>query len=91
MRVLDIGSGWGGLGLYLAEAGAGEVVGITLSQEQLKVSRERAARAGLAERVRFELCDYRAVGRVSAGSTGSCRSACSSTSASGTIPSSSLR
>ena len=62
VRVLDIGSGWGGLSLYLAEAGAGEVVGITLSQEQLKVSRERAARAGLAERVRFELCDYRAVG-----------------------------
>jgi cyclopropane-fatty-acyl-phospholipid synthase len=62
VRVLDIGSGWGGLGLYLAEAGAGQVVGITLSQEQLKVSRERAARAGLAERVRFELCDYRAAG-----------------------------
>jgi cyclopropane-fatty-acyl-phospholipid synthase len=61
VRVLDIGSGWGGLGLYLAEAGAGEVVGITLSKEQLKVSRERAARAGLADRVRFELCDYRAI------------------------------
>jgi cyclopropane-fatty-acyl-phospholipid synthase len=62
VRVLDIGSGWGGLGLYLAEAGAGEVVGITLSEEQLKVSRERARRAGLDERVRFELCDYRALG-----------------------------
>jgi cyclopropane-fatty-acyl-phospholipid synthase len=59
VRVLDIGSGWGGLALYLAEAGAGEVIGITLSHEQLKVSRERAARAGLADRVRFELCDYR--------------------------------
>jgi cyclopropane-fatty-acyl-phospholipid synthase len=59
VRVLDIGSGWGGLGLYLAEAGAGEVLGITLSKEQLKVSRERARRAGLADRVRFELCDYR--------------------------------
>jgi cyclopropane-fatty-acyl-phospholipid synthase len=62
VRVLDIGSGWGGLALYLAGAGAGEVVGITLSEEQLKVSRERAARAGLADRVRFELCDYRAIG-----------------------------
>jgi cyclopropane-fatty-acyl-phospholipid synthase len=62
VRVLDIGSGWGGLALYLAGAGAGEVVGITLSREQLKVSRERAARAGLADRVRFELCDYRAIG-----------------------------
>jgi cyclopropane-fatty-acyl-phospholipid synthase len=61
MRVLDIGSGWGGLGLYLAEAGAAEVVGITLSEEQLKVSRERATRAGLDGRVRFKLCDYRAV------------------------------
>jgi cyclopropane-fatty-acyl-phospholipid synthase len=61
VRVLDIGSGWGGLALYLAEAGAGEVVGITLSEEQLKVSRERAARAGLDARVRFELRDYRAL------------------------------
>jgi cyclopropane-fatty-acyl-phospholipid synthase len=61
LRVLDIGSGWGGLGLYLAEAGAGEVVGVTLSKEQLKISRERARRAGLSDRVRFELCDYRAV------------------------------
>ena len=37
------------------------MVGITLSEEQLKVSRERARRAGLDERVRFELCDYRAI------------------------------
>ena len=61
VRVLDIGSGWGGLGLYLAEAGAAQVVGITLSEEQLKVSRERAERAALDDRVRFELCDYRAL------------------------------
>ena len=61
VRVLDIGSGWGGLGLYLAEAGAAQVVGITLSEEQLKVSRDRAGRAGLDDRVRFELCDYRAM------------------------------
>jgi cyclopropane-fatty-acyl-phospholipid synthase len=58
-RVLDIGSGWGGLGIYLAKAGAGEVTGITLSTEQHKVSNERAAAAGLASRVRFQLCDYR--------------------------------
>ena len=62
LRILDIGSGWGGLGLYLADAGAAEVVGVTLSREQLKVSRERAQRAGVADRVRFELCDYRAIG-----------------------------
>ncbi len=58
-RVLDIGSGWGGLALHLAGTGAGEVVGITLAEEQLKVSRARAERAGLAGRVRFELRDYR--------------------------------
>ena len=58
-RVLDIGSGWGGLALYLAEVGGCEVVGITLSEEQLKASRQRAERTGLADRVRFELRDYR--------------------------------
>ena len=58
-RVLDIGSGWGGLALHLAKAGAKEVLGITLSKEQLKFSRARAKEAGLADRVRFELCDYR--------------------------------
>ena len=59
--VLDIGSGWGGLGLYLSRvAGAGSVKGVTLSQEQLEVSRKRAATAGLSDRLRFELEDYRA-------------------------------
>ncbi|WP_134499060.1 SAM-dependent methyltransferase [Microvirga pakistanensis] len=59
--VLDIGSGWGGMGLYLARAaGAGSVKGVTLSEEQLEVSRKRASAAGLGERVRFELEDYRA-------------------------------
>jgi len=59
-RVLDIGSGWGGLGLYLGQvAGAGYVRGITLSEEQLALSRKRAATAGVPERVRFELEDYR--------------------------------
>jgi cyclopropane-fatty-acyl-phospholipid synthase len=59
-RVLEIGSGWGGMGMYLAEAAAGvDFTGITLSEEQLKVSRERAAKRGLSDRVRFELQDYR--------------------------------
>jgi cyclopropane-fatty-acyl-phospholipid synthase len=58
-RVLDIGSGWGGLALYLARICGCEVVGITLSEEQLKASRQRAERAGMADRVRFELRDYR--------------------------------
>ena len=60
-RVLDIGSGWGGMALYLARVCGAEVTGITLSQEQLRVSTERAAAAGLADRVRFRLQDYREV------------------------------
>jgi cyclopropane-fatty-acyl-phospholipid synthase len=58
-RVLDIGSGWGGLGLYLAESADVDVTGITLSTEQLKAANSRAAAASLAERVRFKLEDYR--------------------------------
>ena len=58
LKVLDIGSGWGGLGMYLSEFGA-DVTGVTLSKEQHKVSNERAAAAGLSERVRFNLRDYR--------------------------------
>ncbi|HEX6980961.1 MAG TPA: cyclopropane-fatty-acyl-phospholipid synthase family protein [Alphaproteobacteria bacterium] len=58
-RVLDIGSGWGGLGIYLAKVGAADVTGITLSAEQHKVSNERAAAAQLSGRVRFEMRDYR--------------------------------
>ncbi len=58
-RVLDIGSGWGGLGLYLnAEAGA-DVTGVTLSEEQLKVASARARDAGVTDHVRFLLEDYR--------------------------------
>ncbi len=58
-KVLDIGSGWGGLGIYLAKVGGADVTGITLSAEQHKVSNERAAAAGLSGRVRFEMRDYR--------------------------------
>ena len=58
-KVLDIGSGWGGLALYLARECGVEVTGLTLSHEQLGVARERAEKAGLSGRVRFELCDYR--------------------------------
>jgi len=60
-RVLDIGCGWGGLALYLAKECEVEVTGVTLSTEQLAVARHRAAAAGLAERVKFELIDYRKV------------------------------
>src|SRR3954447_13525587 len=59
MRVLDIGCGWGGLALYLADECGAEVTGLTLSEEQLRVANRRAAAAGLADRVRFYLRDYR--------------------------------
>ena len=59
-RVLDIGCGWGGLGLYLAEVGGADVTGITLSHEQHAIANERAAEKGL-ECARFRLQDYRDV------------------------------
>ncbi|HYM31305.1 MAG TPA: cyclopropane-fatty-acyl-phospholipid synthase family protein [Candidatus Cybelea sp.] len=59
MRVLDIGSGWGGLAIYLAAQCGAEVTGLTLSTEQLAKSRERARESGLEDHVRFELRDYR--------------------------------
>jgi cyclopropane-fatty-acyl-phospholipid synthase len=59
LKVLDIGSGWGGLGLYLAQETGADVTGVTLSTEQHKVSQERAVETGLAGRVRFHLRDYR--------------------------------
>ncbi len=61
MRVLDIGCGWGGMALYLAKACDVEVVGVTLSTEQLAFAREEAKRRGLDHRVSFELIDYREV------------------------------
>nr|WP_255616724.1 cyclopropane-fatty-acyl-phospholipid synthase family protein [Microvirga puerhi] len=60
--VLDIGSGWGGLALQVAQSAPElRVTGITLSTEQLAVAQDRAAQAGLASQVRFELKDYRAI------------------------------
>src|SRR5947209_5689744 len=58
-RLLDIGSGWGGLGLYLAEISGADVTGITLSTEQLQAANARAAEKGLARSARFLLKDYR--------------------------------
>ena len=60
-RVLDIGCGWGGLALYLAELCGARVTGITLSQRQLALARARAAEKGLAGRIDFRLQDYRDV------------------------------
>src|SRR5258706_10612901 len=60
-RVLDIGSGWGGLALTLAQSADVEVLGITLSTEQQAGATRRAAAAGLAHKVKFELLHYPAV------------------------------
>jgi len=61
LRVLDIGSGWGGMALTLAKDFGARVTGITLSREQLDVSRRRVAEVGLEDRVEFRLLDYRAL------------------------------
>jgi cyclopropane-fatty-acyl-phospholipid synthase len=61
MRVLEIGSGWGGFAMYAAAERGCEVLSITLSSAQLELARERVASAGLADRVRVELRDYREV------------------------------
>ena len=58
-RVLEIGSGWGGLAISLAQHADVSVLGITLSTEQLTLARQRAAALGLQDRVTFELADYR--------------------------------
>ncbi|MFA5955488.1 class I SAM-dependent methyltransferase [Hyphomicrobium sp.] len=60
-KVLDIGSGWGGMALYLAGIAGADVTGLTLSPEQLKVAQRRAGERGLSSRVRFRLEDYRAL------------------------------
>jgi cyclopropane-fatty-acyl-phospholipid synthase len=64
LTVLDIGCGWGGLALTLARDHGARVMGITLSTEQLNEARARAQAEGLADRVSFELLDYRAVDRT---------------------------
>lgn len=59
LHVLDIGCGWGGMAIFLAARAGVTVHGITLSQEQLALARERAEAAGVADKVTFELVDYR--------------------------------
>ncbi|QIK78528.1 class I SAM-dependent methyltransferase [Sphingomonas piscis] len=58
-RVLDIGCGWGGMAIYLHQVAGVDVLGITLSEEQLRLARERAEQAGVSDHVKFELIDYR--------------------------------
>jgi cyclopropane-fatty-acyl-phospholipid synthase len=58
-RVLDIGCGWGGMALFLHQVAGVDVLGVTLSERQLKVARQRAKTAGVSDHVKFELVDYR--------------------------------
>jgi len=60
-KVLDIGSGWGGLGLDIARQFDANVLGVTLSEEQHRVSNARAKEQKLSERARFEIADYRSL------------------------------
>ena len=62
MDVLEIGCGWGALALHAAGHYGCRVTGITLSDQQLALARDRVAAAGLADRVRIDLCDYRHAG-----------------------------
>jgi cyclopropane-fatty-acyl-phospholipid synthase len=59
VTALDIGCGFGGLGLYLAGIAGARVTGVTLSEEQFAVATERALQTGLADLVEFRLQDYR--------------------------------
>jgi cyclopropane-fatty-acyl-phospholipid synthase len=61
LRVLDIGCGWGGFGLYLHRHFGCEVLGVSLAPDQVKFANERAEAAGVAGKVKFQLIDYRDV------------------------------
>lgn len=61
MRVLDIGCGWGGMARHIHRVSGAEVLGVTLSQEQLQHARARARELGIDGKVRYELMDYRDV------------------------------
>ena len=60
-KLLDIGCGWGGMARYLHKVSGAEVLGVTLSEEQLKYARAKAAEMGISDKVTFELIDYRAL------------------------------
>jgi cyclopropane-fatty-acyl-phospholipid synthase len=60
-RILDIGSGWGDMALYLGRMENVNVLGVTLSREQCALANQKAANLGISDRVRFELRDYRHV------------------------------
>jgi cyclopropane-fatty-acyl-phospholipid synthase len=60
-KVLDIGCGWGGMARFIHKVSGAEVLGVTLSEEQLKYARRVAGEQGIADKVKFELIDYRSL------------------------------
>jgi cyclopropane-fatty-acyl-phospholipid synthase len=60
-RVLDVGCGWGSFAIHAAQNYGVKVLGVTLSEEQVKLGRQRVAEAGLADRIELRLADYREV------------------------------
>jgi cyclopropane-fatty-acyl-phospholipid synthase len=60
-RILDIGCGWGGMAIYLAQHFDVHVTGVTLSVEQLRLAEERAKQLGFAQKIEFKLTDFREV------------------------------
>lgn len=61
MEILEIGSGWGGLSILLAQKYGCRVTSLTLSENQLREARKRVAERGLSDRIEFRLKDYRKV------------------------------
>ena len=61
MKVLDIGCGWGGLAMYLHKHYGCEVLGVALAPDQIAFCKERAKAAGVDDKVKFALMDYRDV------------------------------
>ncbi|MDP6819286.1 MAG: cyclopropane-fatty-acyl-phospholipid synthase family protein, partial [Alphaproteobacteria bacterium] len=59
LKMLDIGSGWGGLGIYMHQQAGAEVTGLTLSTEQCAYAMGRVQKLGISDHVRFDLRDYR--------------------------------
>ena len=59
LKVLELGSGWGGLAIYLSKVSKVNVTGVTLSEEQYLISKQRVDEENLSNLVRFELKDYR--------------------------------
>jgi cyclopropane-fatty-acyl-phospholipid synthase len=59
LKLLDIGSGWGGLGIYMQQKADADVTGLTLSTEQRAYATQRVEKLGIADKVRFHLRDYR--------------------------------